>query len=516
MPAKALMIVGTTSHAGKSLIAASFCRLFKEAGYKVAPFKAQNMSNNSYVTLDGGEMGRAQVAQAEAAGVIPHTDMNPVLLKPTSDEGCQVIVQGKPIGTMKALNYYDLKKKIWEAVKESYDRLIEQYDVIVLEGAGSPVEINIKDKDIVNMSMALYANAQTILVADIERGGVFASAVGTYQLLTKEERDIMCGTIVNKFRGDVALFSTGPEIMEKHTGKPVLGVMPYIHNLFVDDEDGVSFDCTMENKNGIELNIAAIALPRISNLTDFTPFWQIPNIKLNVVRRKSDLKNADCIIIPGTKSTFQDLEWLKTSGIAEEIIDLHKNNDVPVIGICGGYQMMCNKIINQSNDENWEGDAEGLGLIDAETIYNKDKEKITVQVEAMAKAGHPFLKENTVIKGYEIHSGETKTGDASAHRINKTVGSNNSGTGYDEGFQSCKENSFVLGTYIHGIFDEKEVLEQFINKLRTCKNLPEISLDKELANAALERNKSYSLLAQSLRENLNLDIIKNAVGLDRI
>ncbi|MHC4870264.1 MAG: cobyric acid synthase [Planctomycetota bacterium] len=516
MAAKTLMIVGTTSHAGKSLIATGFCRLFKEAGFSVAPFKAQNMSNNSFVTESGGEMGRAQVGQAEAAGVSPHTDMNPVLLKPTSDQGSQVVVQGKPIGTMKATEYYQKKKQIWQSVTESYERLKEKYDIIVMEGAGSPVEVNIRDKDIVNMPMAIYANAPTILVADIERGGVFASAIGTYALLSEEEKNLMCGTIINKFRGDVSLFADGPGIIEKHTSKPVLGVLPYLQNLIIDEEDGVSIDKFNRFSEDFDITVSIIALPRISNLTDFSPFRFIPGVRVNTVKRAEDLNDTDCIIIPGTKSTLQDLEWLKESGIAERITDLHLNNNIPVLGICGGYQMLSNSLKDPDNTEGAVSEVKGLGLINADTIFFHESAKTTTRIKASALENHPFLDLGTMISGYEIHSGQTVSKDSISHKITESIGDETLREVESDGCSIVKPESFIFGTYIHGFFDQKEVLEQFINKVRSLKNLPAIEVNKHLENMLAERDKSYSILAEQLRNHLDLEYIKNSLGINKL
>ncbi|MHC4884028.1 MAG: cobyric acid synthase [Planctomycetota bacterium] len=511
MNAKALMVVGTTSHAGKSLVATGFCRLFREMGYSVAPFKAQNMSNNSFVTAEGGEMGRAQVGQAEAAGVEPHVDMNPVLLKPTSDQGSQVVVHGRPIGTMKARDYYAEKPRIWEAVCESYHRLASQFDIIVLEGAGSPAEVNLRDKDIVNMRMALEAGAPTLLVADIERGGVFASAVGTYALLTEEERALMCGTLVNKFRGDVTLFGDGGRILEERTGAPFLGILPFVPDLAIDEEDGLSME-KMGRAAGetVETVVAVPALPRISNLTDMAPLWALPGVEVRSVTRPEQLEDVDCVILPGTKSTWQDLQWLKERGLAVAIQRCHRERGVPVIGICGGYQMLGTALEDPTGEEGEGGRIEALGLLPQATAFRPAAEKITCRVEAEASSAHPFLPAGERIEGYEIHSGMTA---AQAENAPQRVVVRQASNCHESEGACCRDSSYVLGTYIHGYFDRHAVTAALINDLRRRKGLSERSFDGVGDSARAERECSYARLAAELRQHVRLDLIEKAMGL---
>jgi adenosylcobyric acid synthase len=512
--AKALMIVGTTSHAGKSLVATGFCRLFRDMGYRVAPFKAQNMSNNSYVTLTGGEMGRAQVGQAEAAGVEPHVDMNPVLLKPTTDQGCQVILQGRPHVTTSARDYYRMKEIAWEAVCESYARLSSEYDIIVLEGAGSPVEINLREKDIVNMRMAQEAEAATVLVADIERGGVFASAAGTYSLMTPAERACMCGTIVNKFRGDPSLFDTGGALIEEVTGAPYLGLLPYVQDLMIDEEDGLSIEKARAlAQRPSEITIAVISLPRISNLTDFALLWSIDGVAVRPVRNADELAGADLIILPGTKSTMQDLIWLKERGLAQAIIDMAEREHVPVLGICGGYQMLGASLSDPESVEGHGGVEAGLSLLpQVNTVFKRADEKITVRVEAVTNSQHPFLSEATEIVGYEIHSGISATEgvENSPHNITERQGQKIDSA---EGACCQHENSFIMGTYIHGYFDRSEIALGLVNYLRRRKGLAELPIDSAQETACLVREQSYARLADALREHINLEIIQQAMGL---
>jgi adenosylcobyric acid synthase len=346
---KTLMIQGTTSSAGKSIMVAALCRIFRQDGYKVAPFKSQNMALNSYVTAEGGEIGRAQVVQAEAAGIAPTVDMNPILLKPTTDTGCQVIVLGKVARTISARDYYKYTPSLLETVSESFERLSAAYDIIVIEGAGSPAEINLKDREIVNMRIARMFKTPVLMVGDIDRGGVFASLVGTLELLDEEERELVKGLIINKFRGDVTLLESAIEYLEHRTGKPVLGVVPYFRDIRIAQEDSVYLDERPENAATGDLEIALIRLPHISNYDDFDPLEE-EGCKVNYVRQRFELGNPHLIILPGTKSTVADLAYLRDSGLAAGIIARAKAG-TPVIGICGGYQMLGQKILDPQKVE---------------------------------------------------------------------------------------------------------------------------------------------------------------------
>ncbi|MFP3855029.1 MAG: cobyric acid synthase, partial [Anaerolineales bacterium] len=370
MSAKAVMIQGTASHAGKSVVAAALCRLYARAGYQVAPFKAQNMSNNSFVTAEGGEMGRAQVFQAQAAGVEPHVDMNPILLKPDADTRAQVVRLGQPVKAMDVQEYHDYQSLAWPAVTEAYDRLRSQYDLIVLEGAGSPAEINLMDRDIVNMKMAAYAGASVILVGDIERGGVFASLVGTWQLLPPQDRERIKAFLINKFRGDASLLDTGFEFLEEQTGVPVLGVLPYVFGLPVDEEDAVVLDAGGRSGKG-PLEIAVIRLPHISNATDFQPLSNEPDVSIRYLTSASDFGQPDVVILPGTKSTVADFEWMHRQGLVERVLAHHEQGGW-VVGICGGYQMMGERVEDPDQVEASLG-IDGLSLLPVVTRFQERK-----------------------------------------------------------------------------------------------------------------------------------------------
>ena len=469
-PAKALMIQGTSSSVGKSVMAAALCRILAQDGIKVAPFKAQNMSNNSYVTADGGEMGRAQVVQAQAAGVEPHTDMNPVLLKPEADSRSQVVINGKPVGSFEARKYWGDQTEVWTAVTEAYDRLAAKYDVIVLEGAGSPAEVNLRDRDIVNMRMAAYANASVILVGDIDRGGVFASLLGTMELLTPEERTLVKATLINRFRGDLALLDPLPEMIAERTGVPILGVVPFVYDLQVKDEDGVTFgdydppiqllsrtgdargadaepsDNVMSATNTSSpgpgelegetaarvpstnvrpdpngktatrlpsrpatpgaITIAVLGLPRVSNHDDLDPFRRA-GCRVRIVTSPSELAGAHVIIIPGSKSTIADLRWIKSRGLDTAIIEAAKRG-VTVVGICGGYQILGEQLDDPDATESPEPQSEpGIGLLPVETIFDTTKTTRRVTLVIPTHQSGPLKGPTATGIGYEIHTGIT-------------------------------------------------------------------------------------------------------------
>src|SRR5258708_3046340 len=342
MTARALMVLGTASHAGKSLTVAAICRILRQDGFDVAPFKAQNMALNSFATREGHEIGRAQVMQAQAAGVEPHVDMNPILLKPTSDVGSPVIFNGKVFGNYKGVDYYALRPKLLEAVGTAYNRLASRHEIIVLEGAGSPVEMNLKDRDVVNMKMAEIADAACLLVADIDRGGVFASLIGTYSLFEPEERERFCGFLINKFRGDASLFTPGIDFLENRLSQPCLGVIPHMHNHGIDDEDSVALERRARKPGQVDrdtLQVCVIGLPYMSNFTDFTALEAQTGVFVYYTRLPEDARRADVIILPGSKNTIPDLVWLRENGF-EPAINSHVQSGRPFIGICGGFQMM--------------------------------------------------------------------------------------------------------------------------------------------------------------------------------
>lgn len=496
--AKNLMIQGTMSNAGKSLLVAGLCRVLKEDGFKVAPFKSQNMALNSFITKEGLEMGRAQVVQAEAAGIEPDVRMNPILLKPTTDVGSQVIVNGKAIGNMSAKEYFAYKKNLIPHIMEAYNSLQEEYDVIILEGAGSPAEINLKAEDLVNMGMARLVDAPVLLAGDIDRGGVFAQLYGTIALLDEEDRARVKGTIVNKFRGDKNILAPGLKTLEELCGVPVVGVVPYMH-VDIDDEDSLS--TRLDRKTRKLIDVAVIKLPRISNFTDFSPFENYENVSLRYVSKASELGEPDMIIIPGTKSTIADLIWLRECGLEAKILKAASKSGAangsasgstngsagataPIIfGICGGYQMLGKHISDPERTEAQSiTELDGLGLLPSETVFEKEK------VQKQVKGNLPEIKgclaglSGTEYEGYEIHMGR---GDFDAPIIAGT------------------EN--VYGSYVHGIFDASGISDEILKALCTRRGIDFSELGT--FDAAAHKEEQYSILARGLRESLDMDLI---------
>jgi adenosylcobyric acid synthase len=449
-----IMFVGTCSDAGKSIINTAFCRIFRQDGYCPAPFKAQNMSLNSYSTPEGGEMGRAQVVQAEACGIAPHTDMNPVLLKPTNDIYSQVVLNGRPVGNLSAKEYfgaqYDKEKLFDEAVK-AFRRLEARYNPIVIEGAGSISEINLRDRDITNMRMAVKAGAATYLVADIDRGGVFGSVYGTIELLTPEERACMKGIIINKFRGDAGLFDEGRKMLEELTRLPVVGVIPWFHDIRIEEEDSVVLDTKNNAHKDGKINVAIVLLKRMSNFTDFDAIENDPRFNTYYTDNIAELEKADIIILPGTKNTLSDLQGIRANGIANAIVHAYKNGK-KVIGICGGYQMMGARLEDPKAQESSLPAAPGLGLLPQCTII--EDEKVTRQSEFrfLHPADRQKEKSNEPnCRGYEIHMGRTSCiGDAEESPVNRLP------DGRTEGYWM---NERCWGTYMHGILDNADVLD---------------------------------------------------------
>ena len=461
----AIMVVGTTSDAGKSLVAAALCRLLKRRGTDVAPFKAQNMSLNSFVTREGGEMGRAQVVQARACELEPHTDMNPVLLKPMGDAGSQVIVDGKAIGNFPAEEYYEMKDRMRSAAHNAYDRLAERHDFIILEGAGSPAEINLLAEDFVNMSMAEYADASVILVADIDRGGVFASIYGTLNLIPEKHRRMVTGIIINKFRGNQDLLDPGIKQIEELTGVPVLGVMPYIHNIQIEDEDSLALD-NRPDKPDAALTIAVIRLPRISNFTDFLPFEHLSAVSVRYATTPDSIKDPDLIIIPGTKHTRSDMQFLIDSGWKDFIVKA-ASAGTPIFGICGGYQMLGIEIGDPDGAEGDVGTTQGLGLLPVTTVLEPEKE--LTQVEGVTNPSLPFATPGSRFSGYEIHAGRTTPTDAVEPPVTITTRLSEAVLEPDG---AITDDGLILGTYIHGIFDNYSLRDQLLNWLCELKNTP--------------------------------------------
>ena len=477
--AKNIMIQGTMSNAGKSLLAAGLCRVLRQEGLRVAPFKSQNMALNSFITAAGGEMGRAQVVQAEAAGIAPDVRMNPILLKPTTDRGSQVIVGGRALGNMDAAAYYRRKKEFIPAVLEAYESLAAEYDVIVIEGAGSPAEINLKADDIVNMGLAKLVDAPVLLAGDIDRGGVFAQLYGTVALLEPEERQRIKGLIINKFRGDPAILRPGLGDLERLCGIPVAGVIPYLH-VDIDDEDSLT-ERFSRQEGRRDIDPGVIRLPKISNFTDFGPFERYNNVSLRYVGSLRELGNPDMILLPGTKSTIADLLWLRQSGL-EAAIQKAAAAGTPVFGICGGYQMLGRSVSDPEGAEAEKGtQVAGMGLLPVDTVFRGEKRQTQVSGTLNPVEGLLSPLSGMAYQGYEIHMG--RSGDAPA-----ILG------------KGC-----VYGTYIHGIFDAPGIAEALLGALCRKKGLSPETL--AAFDPAAYKERQYDLLAQAVRDNLDMELV---------
>lgn len=498
--AKALMIVGTMSNAGKSLVTAGLCRVFYQDGKRVAPFKSQNMALNSFITRDGAEMGRAQVVQAEAANIEPSALMNPILLKPTSDKGSQVIVLGEAIGTMTAGEYYKMKHTLRPSILKAFNTLSDSHDVIVIEGAGSPAEININKDDFVNMGMAKMAKAPVLLVADIDRGGVFASIYGTVMLMDEEERSMIKGIIINKFRGDVEILRPGLKMIEEKTGIPVVGVMPMI-DVDIEDEDSLSERISGHSEVNL-VDIAVVRIPRMSNYTDFNVFELIPGVSLRYVKNPRELGNPDMIIIPGTKNTIGDLKWMRQSGMEAMILKKAAQGTV-VFGICGGYQMLGKNISDPYGVEEG-GDTPGLGLLNVETSFIEKKRTIQMEGKFGQVKGIFSKLSGKPLFGYEIHSGVTEFPKDSSLTVIKPMYED--GELMLEGSQNITENINVYGTYVHGVFDGDGIATAIVEALLDKKGLK--MEDIETINFAEYKQQQYDILANSVRKNLDMEKIK--------
>ncbi|MFD1954445.1 cobyric acid synthase [Paenibacillus thailandensis] len=504
------MVQGTASDVGKSIITAALCRIFKQDGWRVAPFKSQNMSLNSYVTWDGREIGRAQGMQADACGILATTDMNPILLKPVREMASQVVVHGKPLRDYDAREYRERYLPTAERIVcEALDRLRSAYDVVVLEGAGSPAEINLKDRDIVNMRMAGWADAPVILVADIDRGGVFASIVGTMELLEPEERERVVGFVINKFRGDPALLQPGLDWLEVRTGKPVIGVLPYMPRLDLEDEDSLSLDNrrtadeqdeeTAAKLDGF-LDIAVIRLPRISNFTDIDPLRAEPDVKVRFVGSGEAWGCPDAVIIPGSKNTVEDLEWLRTSGLAARI-KRHAEDGGFLAGICGGYEMMGRKLLDPLGVESDRGEAEGLGLFPFHIRFAERKRTVRV-------SGTTSLYGEAPVEGYEIHMGDAEFEAPALHpfRLKAIVASGESSL-YEEGVRS--PDGKVWGTFMHGVMNNDEFRRGWLNELRQAKGLSALPVGCRYHD---RREEAFDRLAEHARKHLNMEYIYGLLG----
>ena len=464
-PGRIVMVQGTGSHAGKTVLVAALCRIYARRGLRVAPFKAQNMALNSFVTADGGEMGRAQVYQATAAGLEPHLDMNPVLLKPSSERACQVVVMGRPVDDMTVAGYHAYQAQVWPIVTAALARLRATSDLVVVEGAGSSAEINLRDRDIVNMRVALHAQAPVLLVGDIDRGGVFASLVGHMELFTPAERALVRGFVINKFRGDVPLLDPGLAFLEGRTGVPTLGVVPFLNDWRGDEEDSLAIDDQRRRRPGAPLRIAVVRLPFISNYTDFDALADDPDVDVEFVATPEGLRGAAAVIVPGTKSTVVDLAWLRERGFAAALAQAAAAG-TPVIGICGGYQMLGRRILDPEGVESPAAEVSGLGLLDVETTFLAAKR--TVRVTGAA-SGAALAAAGTPVRGYEIHMGRTTPAPGSAPLVNVAV----VGRGEDPHADGAvSADGLVCGTYLHGLFDATEFRDAFLGRLRAAAGLP--------------------------------------------
>lgn len=499
--AKTIMIQGTMSNAGKSLITAGLCRIFKQDGYTVAPFKSQNMALNSFITTEGLEMGRAQVVQAEAAGIEPSVLMNPILLKPTSDQGSQVIVKGEVVGTMTAAAYFQYKSELIPVVREAFQSLAQKVDIIVIEGAGSPAEINLKEQDIVNMGMARMAQAPVLIVADIDRGGVFASLYGTVMLLEEEEQKYIKGTIINKFRGDLEILKPGLKMIEEKTTIPVLGTVPYLH-IDVEDEDSLAERIRpTQNAKGDHvklIDIAVIRLPRLSNFTDFNVFEQIPCVALRYVQSRAELGDPDMIILPGTKNTMSDLLWLRQNGLEAEIKKKAAKETV-IFGICGGYQMLGQTLADPDHVEHG-GNLQGLGLLPITTIFAPEKTRTQIQGRFNCINGKLAELTGLSFQGYEIHMGISKC-------VDEEVQTEAQALTLIENLPVLAVNpqNNILGTYVHGIFDAEGVAQTVVNALLKEKGLDPV--ESQSLSYADYKEQQYDLLAEALRAALDMNSI---------
>lgn len=527
---KVIMVQGTMSSAGKSLVVAGLCRIFKQDGYRVAPFKSQNMALNSFITKDGAEMGRAQVMQAEAAGIEPDVCMNPILLKPTNDSGSQVIVNGQVLGNMAAKDYFTYKPKLLPAIREAFRKLSEKADIIVIEGAGSPAEINLRENDIVNMGMAELVDAPVLLVGDIDRGGVFAQLLGTLMLLTDAERDRVKGLIINKFRGDKSILDPGIIMLEERGQIPVCGVLPYM-KLSLDDEDSLTTRFTRKGNGTV--TIAVVRLPRISNISDFTVFEQIDDVNLIYVNQPKELEQADMVILPGSKNTIGDLKWLRQSGMEAAIKRFAIDN--PVFGICGGYQMLGMQIDDPEQTEEG-GSIRGMELLPIRTVLKPQKQTRQVAGTFDKVAGIFSCLSGQSIKGYEIHMGETsycgnvgmkvtdmqEREDGKLHMENsekcgkQEVINRSSGllrlttdihtdqSGYAKEYTDGCMAGNVYGSYVHGIFDAGDLAYRIAETLAERKGR---SLRADATDYAAFKEEQYDKLAETMREYLDMDAV---------
>lgn len=505
---RAIMVQGTSSNVGKSLLCTALCRIFAQDGFQTAPFKAQNMALNSTVTPDGGEIGRAQGAQAEAAGVAPSVLMNPILIKPKQDCEAQIITLGVPYADMSATAYRrDFLPGAVSIVRDCLNKLQAQYQVLVIEGAGSPAEINLKDRDIVNMKTAELADAPVLLAADIDRGGVFASLIGTLELLEPHERQRVKGFIINKFRGDISLLQSGLDFLSERTGIPVLGVVPYVHDHGIDEEDSV---CLSE-KNGwgdeqAKVQIAVIQLPRISNFTDINAFIGLPDSRVRYVQPGESIGRVDLLIIPGTKNSILDMLYLQEQGYAEEIRSLAAQGTY-IAGICGGFQMLGQELLDPEGTEAGMGSLPGLGLLPVSTLFGACKSTHQAQAQITSDRGVWKPLQGQEIRGYEIHMGQSVVigeGSSLTH-----IGCR-SGESCSIADGACSDSGRVFGSYLHGIFDNPAVMLGIMNEIRNSKGLPVLEIDQLPSQ---QRQQKYDQWADLVRASLDMNRLYHIMGL---
>jgi len=498
-----IMVQGTSSHAGKSILVAALCRVFAREGLRVAPFKAQNMSLNSFATPDGGEIGRSQAVQAAAALTSPRVEMNPVLLKPEGERRSQVVVMGRPQAAASPREYHRLQASLWPKVTAALDSLRSEHDLVVIEGAGSPAEINLKSQDIVNMRVALHAKAPVLLVGDIDRGGVFAQLVGTMELLERQEQAQVRGLVINKFRGDPSLLDSGLDFLRVRTGVPVVGVLPYFADIRIPEEDSLGLVGGADDEDGKAVDVAVIRLPHIANFDDFDPLRYQPGVRLRYVSRPADFGNPDLVVIPGSKTTIRDLDWLRAERLDAKILAARRGG-TPVIGICAGYQMLGGRLVDPHRVESPRSEAEGLGLLPTSTTFTKDK--TTYQTTVRVTGGHGLLSgcRDTEATAYEIHMGVT-TGQAVPMPF--IIESRSSGrVDLPEG--ALDEEGLTLGTYLHGLFHNPQVRSSILECAgrRRGLTLPD-------GGPELDQDAEYDKLADWARTNLDMAYIRRIVGL---
>jgi adenosylcobyric acid synthase len=488
------------------VLVAALCRIFRQDGFRVAPFKAQNMSNNSYVTADGGEIGRAQAVQAEAAGVDARVEMNPILLKPEADHTSQVVVLGRPLRSARVRDYFGLKAQLWESVRASLDTLRQEYDIVVIEGAGSPAEINLKATEIVNMRVARYANAPVLLCGDIDRGGVFAALVGTLELLEPEERALVQGLLINKFRGDESLLTDGLTWLEQRTGIPVLGVVHHFRDIHIPEEDSVALDLPDRSAGSPVLDIAVVRLPHIANFDDFDPLARERGVALRYVESPAELGRPDLVILPGSKTTIPDLTWMDRQGLSGAVQGLHQGG-TPIIGICGGYQMLGTAIYDPEGVESSQRETAGLGLLPLQTVFAGTKETHRIKGEVARGRGLLQGAAGAPITGYEIHMGRT-TGEGVEPPFRIQDRSDVPVTEATAWDGVLDPSGLVLGTYIHGLFHNGQLRNALLQELARRKGVSLPDAQRELV-----LDQEYDKLADWVRGYLKMDHIYRMTGL---